>query len=122
VRVPVEAVDMVVDAARASLPGEVRLERAGPHGVAAINTSSHEIQGFTQPPWPFPVGPRKMKIKSGLVDFMGSLVELLTESLGRPWPGPNQAVNVKVLSSHASIEIVSDGGQLLIEIPLGYWK
>jgi hypothetical protein len=63
-----------------------------------------------------------MKIKSGLVDFMGSLVELLTESLGRPWPGPNQAVNVKVLSSHASIEIVSDGGQLLIEIPLGYWK
>ena len=120
-RVPADVVDRVLDEVRPTLPAGIRVSRVGLHGVS-IETDDHRVFGFLQSPWPLPPGPKKARIKSALVDFIGSLRDAVGKSLGREWPGPRCVTSVVVSRERASIRLTSDGENVSVDLPLALWR
>jgi hypothetical protein len=121
-RVPATVADQILDQIRPMLDaGVVQLTRSGGHGVSA-ETTSHEVYGFVQSPWPFPPGPKKFRIKSALVDFTDSLCDLLSDATKQDWPGSDRAITVTTSRDRASISVTSTGATLVFDVDTSQWE
>ena len=120
-RVPAHVVYRVLDEVQPTLPAGIRVTRVGLHGVS-VETDDHQVFGFVQSPWPFPPGPKKARIKSALVDFIGSLRDVVGKSLGREWPGPGCVTTIVVSQEQALVRLTSDDGNVSVDLPLALWR
>ena len=120
-RVPATVADQILDQVRPMLNAGVQLTRSGGHGVSA-ETTSHEVYGFVQSPWPFPPGPKRFRIKSALVDFTDSLCDLLSDATKRDWPGSDRAITVTTSRHRASISVTSTGATLVLDVDTAQWE
>jgi len=121
VRVPPEVADRILDQLRPTLTPGFTLSRLGSHGVS-LETAGHEVFGFVQSPWPFPPGPKRFRMKSALVDFTGSLCDLLSDATKHDWPGRYRVITVTTTHDHAFIEVTSKSGKLSLDVDTSLWQ
>lgn len=120
-RVPPTIADEVLEQVRPLLPAGLALSRVGSHSVN-IQTAGHEVVGFVQAPWPFPPGPKRFRIKSALVDFTGSLCDIVTEATKHDWPGSNRAIAVSWSRHQVLLTVTSTGRDLTINVDTKTWN